>query len=187
MFCKNQSSTKILLVKTCPVVCVDIWWWATTDGLKRIGRNVEMRDVSMWLVCWCVTAMEHAGIPTKQAVCVLLNSSGQSDESCSLQLLWSNDGWQAADLSFLSLLSFLCSILPSQLQTPHPPVSCLLILARTSLCSSLFWLSLCFLWFILHSLCHSKGGVIYQISPGSRRAWCRTIPWSSGRPLERRF
>lgn len=147
-------------METCPFVCVDIWWRVTTDGLKRVGRNVEMRDVSMWLVCWCVMPVEHTGIPTKQGVCVLLDSSGRSDESCSLRVLWPNDGWQAADLSFLSLLSFLCSILPSQLQTSHPPVPCLLILVITSFCSSLFTDSLCFLWFIFQSLCHSNGGII---------------------------
>lgn len=146
-------------METCPFFCVDMWWWVTTDGLKRVDRNVEMQDVSMWLVCWCVMPMEHAGIPTKQGGCVLLDGSGRSNESCSLRVLGPNDGWQAADLSFLSLLSFLSSILPSQLQTSHPPVSSLLILVLTSFCSSLSTDSLGFLWFIFHSLCHSKGGI----------------------------
>lgn len=129
---------KILLMETCPFFCVDIWWWVTTDGLKRVGRNVDMQDVSMWLVSWCVMPMEHAAIPTKQGVCgVLLDSSGRSCESYNLRVLWPNDGWQAAELSFLSLLSFLSSILPSQLQTSHPPVSSLLNLVLTSFCSSL--------------------------------------------------
>lgn len=71
---------------------------------------------------------------TKQCMYILLDCSGQSGESCSLQVLQADEGWQAADLPSLSsailspssLVLLHClssSFLPSQLSTSHPTFS----------------------------------------------------------------